>query len=74
MRWLKINFGEVFSAWMHVKVLRVFVESVLRLILTLFHHLIKLLKSNLTRFGIDDSDSRRGIYKSKAIVLLINFN
>ncbi|CAF5004050.1 unnamed protein product, partial [Rotaria socialis] len=31
VRWLKINFGEIFSASMHIKVLRVFVESVLRL-------------------------------------------
>ncbi|XP_039253925.1 V-type proton ATPase subunit C 2-like [Styela clava] len=30
LRWLKVNFGEVFSAWIHVKALRVFVESVLR--------------------------------------------
>ncbi|CAF4286586.1 unnamed protein product, partial [Adineta steineri] len=30
VRWLKINFGEVFSALIHIKALRVFVESVLR--------------------------------------------
>jgi len=30
VRWLKVNFAETFIAWMHVKVLRVFVESVLR--------------------------------------------
>jgi V-type H+-transporting ATPase subunit C len=30
VRWLKINFGEIFSAYLHVKALRVFVESVLR--------------------------------------------
>lgn len=30
VRWLKINFAEAFIAWMHVKVLRVYVESVLR--------------------------------------------
>ena len=29
-RWCLINFGEAFSAWMHVKAIRVFVESVLR--------------------------------------------
>uniref|UniRef100_A0A672HT12 V-type proton ATPase subunit C n=1 Tax=Salarias fasciatus TaxID=181472 RepID=A0A672HT12_SALFA len=29
-RWLKVNLSEVFIAWIHVKVLRVFVESVLR--------------------------------------------
>jgi len=28
--WLKIQFGEAFSAWIHVKALRLFVESVLR--------------------------------------------
>ncbi|CAG0918094.1 unnamed protein product [Notodromas monacha] len=30
VRWLKVNFGESFIAWIHVKALRVFVESVLR--------------------------------------------
>ena len=30
VRWLKVNFGESFTAWIHVKALRVFVESVLR--------------------------------------------
>ncbi|ELT96241.1 hypothetical protein CAPTEDRAFT_179819 [Capitella teleta] len=30
VRWLKVNFSEVFTAWIHVKALRCFVESVLR--------------------------------------------
>merc|ERR1712062_829900 len=30
VRWLKVNFSESFMAWIHVKALRVFVESVLR--------------------------------------------
>ncbi|MBN3304365.1 VTC1A ATPase, partial [Amia calva] len=30
LRWLKVNFSEVFVAWIHMKGLRVFVESVLR--------------------------------------------
>ncbi|KAF6020859.1 ATP6V1C1 [Bugula neritina] len=30
VRWLKVNFSESFTAWVHVKALRVFVESVLR--------------------------------------------
>lgn len=30
LRWLKVNFGEAFIAWIHVKTLRLFVESVLR--------------------------------------------
>ncbi|XP_063225261.1 V-type proton ATPase subunit C isoform X1 [Bacillus rossius redtenbacheri] len=30
VRWLKVNFSESFCAWIHVKALRVFVESVLR--------------------------------------------
>lgn len=30
VKWLKVNFGESFSAWIHVKALRIFVESVLR--------------------------------------------
>ncbi|KAJ8333074.1 hypothetical protein SKAU_G00419700 [Synaphobranchus kaupii] len=30
VRWLKVNFSEVFAAWIHLKALRVFVESVLR--------------------------------------------
>ncbi|XP_075304743.1 V-type proton ATPase subunit C 1-A [Odontesthes bonariensis] len=30
VRWLKVNFSQVFIAWIHLKALRVFVESVLR--------------------------------------------
>uniref|UniRef100_A0A6Q2YBV8 V-type proton ATPase subunit C n=1 Tax=Esox lucius TaxID=8010 RepID=A0A6Q2YBV8_ESOLU len=30
VRWLKVNFSEAFIAWVHIKALRVFVESVLR--------------------------------------------
>lgn len=30
LRWLKVNFSESFIAWIHVKALRLFVESVLR--------------------------------------------
>jgi len=30
VRWCKTHFGEAFSAWVHVKVIRAFVESVLR--------------------------------------------
>jgi V-type H+-transporting ATPase subunit C len=30
MRWCKTHYGEAFVAWMHIKVIRVFVESVLR--------------------------------------------
>jgi len=30
VKWLRVNFGESFIAWVHVKALRVFVESVLR--------------------------------------------
>ncbi|XP_032402143.1 V-type proton ATPase subunit C 1-B [Xiphophorus hellerii] len=30
VRWLKVNFTQVFIAWIHLKALRVFVESVLR--------------------------------------------
>lgn len=30
VRWLKINFSETFTAWVHLKCLRLFVESVLR--------------------------------------------
>lgn len=29
-KWLTTNFSEIFEAWLHLKVLRVFVESVLR--------------------------------------------
>ena len=29
-RWCKTHYGEAFVAWMHIKVIRVFVESVLR--------------------------------------------
>jgi V-type H+-transporting ATPase subunit C len=30
MRWCKTHYGEAFVAWMHIKVIRVFIESVLR--------------------------------------------
>jgi V-type H+-transporting ATPase subunit C len=30
VRWLKVNFSECYLAWIHIKALRVFVESVLR--------------------------------------------
>lgn len=30
VRWLKVNFSETFIAWIHIKALRVFTESVLR--------------------------------------------
>ncbi|XP_015263268.1 PREDICTED: V-type proton ATPase subunit C 2 [Gekko japonicus] len=30
LRWLKVNFSEAFVAWIHIKALRVFTESVLR--------------------------------------------
>ena len=30
LRWLKVNFSEAFIAWIHIKALRLFVESVLR--------------------------------------------
>lgn len=30
VRWLKINFGEIFSASIHIKAIRIFAESVLR--------------------------------------------
>lgn len=36
MRWLKLNFSEVFVAWIHLKALRVFVESALRSVLITF--------------------------------------
>lgn len=45
VRWLKLNFSEVFIAWIHLKALRVFVESALRsaltsLIITVFFSVI----------------------------------
>jgi hypothetical protein len=38
VRWLKVNFSECFCAWIHVKALRVFVESVLRLVQYIFYN------------------------------------
>lgn len=32
VRWLRVNFGESFIAYIHVKALRLYVESVLRLL------------------------------------------
>ena len=30
MNWLKVNFAVAFTAWIHIKALRTFIESVLR--------------------------------------------
>ena len=30
IRWCQVSFGEAFSAWLHIKAIRIFVESVLR--------------------------------------------
>lgn len=55
VRWLKVNFSEVFVAWIHLKALRVFVESALRsvlIILVIFSHflLILIIKSHVIHF------------------------
>ncbi|XP_075413216.1 V-type proton ATPase subunit C 2 isoform X1 [Tenrec ecaudatus] len=42
LRWLKVNFSEAFIAWVHVKALRVFVESVLRYGLPVNFHAVLL--------------------------------
>lgn len=36
VHWLKINFSELFVAWIHLKALRVFVESALRFVLIIW--------------------------------------
>lgn len=46
VRWLKVNFSEVFVAWIHLKALRVFVESALRsvlMILGIFSYFLSIL-------------------------------
>lgn len=48
--WLKVNFSEVFVAWIHLKALRVFVESVLRSVLTtwmIFSHVLSTLPKRM---------------------------
>lgn len=45
VRWLKVNFSETFIAWIHIKALRVYTESVLRynddvLLIHLIMHLV----------------------------------
>ena len=40
MNWLKVNFSQAFSAWIHLKALRVFTESVLRYYVELTHYVI----------------------------------
>jgi len=53
VRWLRINFGEIFSAYVHVKALRVFVESVLRLVMSgNWERYEKSKKCWLFRFGL----------------------
>ncbi|KAK0428256.1 hypothetical protein QR680_010697 [Steinernema hermaphroditum] len=42
IRWLRVNFGEIFSAHIHVKALRVYVESVLRFGLPVNFHAVLL--------------------------------
>ena len=37
MNWLKVNFSQAFSSWIHLKALRVFVESVLRYVCVYDH-------------------------------------
>ena len=48
IRWLKINFSEIYSASLHIKALRVFVESVLRYVSSTFHGYSLL----LSRYGL----------------------
>ena len=47
IRWLKINFSEIYSASLHIKALRVFVESVLRYVAYLSRLVIL-----LSRYGL----------------------
>ncbi|KAI4804697.1 hypothetical protein KUCAC02_026316 [Chaenocephalus aceratus] len=42
VRWLKVNFSQVFIAWIHLKALRVFAESVLRYGLPVNYHALLL--------------------------------
>lgn len=68
VRWLKIHFGEVFSAWIHIKAIRIFVESVLRyglpvnfvaIILQPSHKTTKRLRDTLDRlFGYLDQSNK----------------
>ncbi len=50
VQWLKVNFSEVFVAWIHLKALRVFVESALRSvqILVIFFCFVSTLMKNAT--------------------------
>ena len=41
MNWLKVNFSQVFSAWLHLKALRVFSESILRYVNQLYIIMMK---------------------------------
>ena len=50
VRWLKINFSECFASMIHVKVLRVFVESVLRRVLARFA--LVLMNARCFRYGL----------------------
>ena len=51
VRWLKINFGEVFSALIHIKALRVFVESVLRYLFINYIKQISNVHQNIDSFS-----------------------
>uniref|UniRef100_F6RUH5 V-type proton ATPase subunit C n=1 Tax=Equus caballus TaxID=9796 RepID=F6RUH5_HORSE len=53
VRWLKVNFSEAFIAWIHVKALRVFVESVLRYGLPYNEEEMKADKEEMNRLSTD---------------------
>lgn len=57
VRWLKVNFSETFCAWIHVKALRVFVESVLRSVEKQNYFPLSLNCLNLCSFLVTDCQS-----------------
>lgn len=54
VRWLKVNFSESFIDWMHVKMLRVYVESVLRYGLPINFHVFILQPNTKTSKKLTD--------------------
>ena len=53
MNWLKVNFSQVFASWLHLKALRVFAESVLRLAFVSFpFYFIEAFSNSFCTFSI----------------------
>ncbi|XP_032220773.1 V-type proton ATPase subunit C [Nematostella vectensis] len=73
VRWLRVNFSDSFTAWIHIKALRVFVESVLRYGLPVNFQAMLLEPSKKTQKKIRDSlDTAYSYLESKSFSATVN--